>query len=69
MFLTAEEIAELTGRKLHKSQRTVLNHLGIEHKVRPDGSLVVLRSHVEKSLGGDVGSAKLKSPEPNWAAI
>jgi hypothetical protein len=69
MFLTRAEIAELTGRKLSKSQRTVLNHLGIEHKVRPDGSLVVLRSHVEKSLGGDLGGDKLKRPEPNWSAI
>lgn len=67
MFLTPDEIAELTGRKLHKAQRTVLNHLGIQHMVRPDGSLVVLRSHVEKSLGEESSSAKL--PEPNWAAI
>ena len=69
MFLTTEQITELTGRKTHKSQRAVLNHLGIEHKVRPDGSLVVLRSHVEKSLGGNSDSVKLKAPEPNWSAI
>lgn len=69
MFLTPEEIIELTGRKTHPSQRNVLNHLGIDHKTRPDGSLVVLRSHVEKSLGGESSSAKLKSPEPNWSAI
>lgn len=67
MFLTPDEIAELTGRKLHKAQRSVLNHLGIEHKIRPDGSLVVLRSHVEKSLGGESGNVKL--PEPNWSLI
>lgn len=26
--------------------------MGIEHKVRPDGSMLVLRAHVEQSLGG-----------------
>lgn len=67
MFLTSDELVALTGRKLSKSQRSVLNHLGIQHKARPDGSLVVLRSHVEKSLGGGESGAKL--PQPNWSAI
>jgi hypothetical protein len=70
MFLTREEIADQTGRKVRKSQRSVLNHLGIEHKVRPDGSLVVLRSHVENVLGGKF-STKNKTPskEPNWSTL
>jgi hypothetical protein len=67
MFLTPDEIVALTGRKQHKTQRTVLNHLGIQHKVRPDGSLVVLRSHVEDAL--DRESKHNKTPEPNWSAI
>ena len=69
MFLTPEEISALTNRKARKCQRAVLNHMGIEHKVRPDGSLVVLRSHVENSLGGVATHAKLISPEPNWSAL
>lgn len=69
MFLTPEEIAELTGRKVRKCQRSVLNHMGITHKVRPDGSLAVSRSHVENLLGGQVAHAKLVSREPNWSAI
>lgn len=69
MFLTPEEISALTNRKARKCQRAVLNHMGIEHKVRPDGSLVVLRSHVEKSLGGNSASDRLITIEPNWSAI
>lgn len=70
MFLTPEEIAELTGRKVRKCQRSVLNHMGIEHKCRPDGSIVVLRSHVETCLGNVARSDKLvKSKGPNWAAL
>lgn len=69
MFLGDEELASLTGKKRKSSQRVVLNSLGITHKVRPDGSIVVLRSHVEKVLGGQVELPKKKEPEPNWAAI
>lgn len=67
MFLTPDEIVALTNRKNRPAQRTVLNHLGIQHKVRPDGSLVVLRSHVEDALGKE--SKHNKAPEPNWSAI
>lgn len=51
MFLTEEEIRELTNRKQRCSQAMVLRALGITHKVRADGSLVVLRAHVEQELG------------------
>lgn len=69
MFLTEEEIRELTGKKRRSSQVRVLNALSIVHKVRPDASLVVLRSHVEQQLGGRVPPAKKeKEYEPNWAA-
>lgn len=42
--------------------------MGIEHRIRPDGTVAVLRSHVERVLGGEVGS-KLKEHEPDWSAI
>ncbi|VVE41948.1 hypothetical protein PCO31111_04222 [Pandoraea communis] len=51
-FLTQDEIREMTGRVRYKSQALVLSAMGIEHKVRPDGSILVLRMHVEQSLGG-----------------
>jgi len=66
LILTAEEIATLTGRKRKDAQARVLNHLGIEHRKRPDGSLVVLRSHVEQSTGSH---GTMKDPEPNWSAL
>lgn len=70
MFLTEEEIRELTGKTRRSSQAKVLNTLGIVHKIRPDGSLVVLRSHVEQQLGGRAPPAKKeKEYEPNWAFL
>lgn len=50
-FLTREEVRELTGRVRHKLQASVLSLLGIEHKIRPDGTVIVLRAHVEHLLG------------------
>ncbi|WP_189459645.1 DUF4224 domain-containing protein [Jeongeupia chitinilytica] len=52
MFLSQPELCELTNRVRRGSQATVLNSLGIEHRVRPDGSVLVLRAHVERLLGG-----------------
>lgn len=72
MFLTDEELQDLT-KKTHKSaQIQVLCHLGVDHKRRPDGSLVVLRSHVENILQDSKAHNKPSSDEvdnisePNW---
>ena len=57
--LTDEEIAELTGKKHRDAQRRVLVALGIEHRVRPDGSIVVSRDHFKEVLGGKKSSKAL----------
>lgn len=70
-FLTADELDQLTGRTRSDAQKRALRYMGIEHRVRPDGSLVVLRRHVNQVLGDDSleheGSAK--EIEPDWSAI
>lgn len=69
MCLTEEEIVELTKRVQHRSQRTVLNALGITYKVRPDGTLVVARDHALQVLGVKEIKTKTKDKEPNWGAL
>jgi hypothetical protein len=69
VFLSDDEIAALTQKKRHSTQQKILNALGVSHKVRPNGTLVVLRSHVEKLLGGNVSAPAKKEPEPNWDAL
>lgn len=69
MFLTAEELKEMTKRTQYRAQVQVLRALGIEHKIRPDGSVLVLRAHVEKQMGGDITSSPTRKREPNWSAI
>ena len=51
MFLNAEEVAHLTGKVRRDSQVRALRFMGIEHRVRADGTVVVSRAHVEQTLG------------------
>jgi hypothetical protein len=46
IVLTREEIAEITARVRLSAQMRQLEHLGIPYRVRSDGSLLVLRIHV-----------------------
>jgi hypothetical protein len=44
--LSASEIEQYTGKRRPTAQSKVLDALGVPHKRRPDGSLVVLRIHI-----------------------
>lgn len=72
MFLTPEELVELTHAKRRDTQIRALRMMGIEYKLRPNGTPAVLCSHIEKVFGG-VQSEKPATPtprwEPNWAAL
>lgn len=68
MFLSVPEINQLTAKKRRASQIQVLRFMGIEHKVRPDGSLLVSRVHVEKLLDGESVNNRIKRrTEPDWS--
>lgn len=72
LFLTPQEIDELTDRHgKHRrvaTQRAALRAMGIEHRVRPDGSIAVLRAHVENLLGAP-DSGKVPDAQPNFEAL
>ena len=40
-ILSPDELKQLTQKKQSTSQREVLNFMGIDYKLRPDGSVVV----------------------------
>lgn len=70
MFLDSDEVRELTQRVQRAAQARTLNSMGIEHRARPDGSLAVLRAHVEQQLGGTQATSRKKAAaEPNWGAL
>jgi len=69
MFLSTDEISSMTGRVQRAAQVKVLRFMGIEHRVRPDGTLAVLRAHVEKVFGAAPAAAQKTTPkEPDWEA-
>ena len=41
--LSPAELGVLTGKKYHGAQIKELNHMGISHRTRVDGSVVVVR--------------------------
>ena len=43
-WLTPEEVEGLTKYKQPQKQREALNQMGVNHVVRPDGSIVVFES-------------------------
>lgn len=70
MFLNESDIADLTKRKRASAQQKQLNAMGIQYKVRADGSLVVLQAHVERLLGaGEQPARRQPSRQPNWEVL
>lgn len=70
IFLTSDELVELTGLRRSSAQKKALHMMGVDFLIRPDGSLVVSRRHVEELLGARQEKVKKKPPnEPNWAGI
>jgi hypothetical protein len=65
-ILSEEEIRELTNKVHRSAQSRVLTRLGIEHRARPDGSLVVHRSERDRALGIRHNRRPV-SNEINWA--
>lgn len=63
VWLSDEELQELTKRERAAAQARVLDDLQVPYKRRPDGSLVVGRLAVENALAG-IPSGK-PAPEAN----
>jgi hypothetical protein len=68
MFLTREELTLLTGRRQRVSQAQALRAMGIQHRIRPDGHIVVLRRHVELLFGVEAERRTAVEPMPDWSA-
>lgn len=69
MFLDEDEIFRLTHRHRSDAQHRALLFMGIEHKIRMDGSIAVLRSHVEKVFGDGLVSKAARKTAPDFSAI
>jgi hypothetical protein len=63
LCLTDTELSQLTGKQRPSAQKRALRFMGIDHKLRPDGSLVVLRAILDPNAGRTM---PIKRTEPNW---
>lgn len=70
MFLTENEIIELTQRRYRNAQVQAITQMGIDHKVRPDGSVTILREHIQKMFSGEtVETKRRKKSEPDFSEV
>lgn len=69
MFLDESEVVELTKKLRHPAQARALAFMGIDHKPRPDGSIAVLRAHVEKHFGEGVVLKNKRKTEPRFDLV
>lgn len=70
MFLSDDEISSMTSRVQRAAQARALRAMGIAFKQRADGTLVVLRAHVEKEFGINAErQSKKKEFQPNWGGL
>lgn len=67
LFLSPEEIKELTGYTQYTAQRRHLQKIGITYILARDGSPRVLRSELESKMVS--GHNAVKTSEPNWEAV
>ncbi|MGG4774877.1 DUF4224 domain-containing protein [Alcaligenaceae bacterium 429] len=51
LTLNDPELTEITGKTRNKGRIEVLTQMGIPFRIRPDGSLVVLKAVIEVELG------------------
>lgn len=68
-FLLENETAYLTGALQPVKQRQWLIDHGYQFDVRLDGKPVVLRSHLEKKLGGVSSKAERRKTHPNLKGL
>lgn len=68
LVLSEAQLYEVTHKKRPAAQCRALRTMGIEHRQRPDGTVLVHRAHIDNLLG-IVANAKVTSAkrfEINW---
>jgi hypothetical protein len=68
LTLSPDELLDLTGYQRACDQRRWLTARGFVFETRRNGSPAVLRSHVERRMGGQKADTAGAS-EPNWSAL
>ena len=67
VYLTPQEVENITGKQRYRAQVHALAQMGIQCRVRPDGRPIVSRLAFESAMGND--AAHLIEAEPNFEAL
>jgi hypothetical protein len=67
IVLSAQDLVELTDREKPSAQARQLDYMAIPYRRRRDGSLAVLRIHVETIEGRPSPATLAAAPEPELA--
>ena len=68
MFLSDAELQRMTGKSRNNARARALAAMGVEFRQRPDGALLVLRSHVEDIMGAKPRTQRPAS-QPDWSGL
>jgi len=68
MFVTNEELQQLTGFKSRACQRRWCLQNGVQFMQRGDGSLVISKQHIEELLGSS-SHVNVVPPEPDYSTL
>jgi hypothetical protein len=68
LTLSPDELLDLTGYRAPSKQCAWLAAHGFLFERRRNGTPAVLRSHVERRMGG-AGATAAGAAEPNWSAL
>lgn len=63
MFLSADDLRELTGKRRSDAQARTLDFMRIPYSTRPNGTIAVLRVVAERALGGTGTMVAVAEPE------
>ena len=69
MFLTKEDLAELTGYSMPGKQREWMDARGWVYEVSAMGRIKVLRRYAEMRLGLPIQGGEKKHTEPDFSSI
>lgn len=68
MFLSDDEVIFMTGYKSRACQKSWCAKNGVRFMVRPDGSLVISKRHLEECLGASVPK-QIVQQEPDFSSL
>jgi hypothetical protein len=66
-WLSDEELIDVTHRRKPSAQARALAHLGVPHRRRPDGTVLVSRAAVDAALQGPIVNHHSAANGLNWS--